>query len=575
MAWAAVVAAGAGMGWWLGASRARAPDATWSTFTQLTEESGREVTPSISPDGLSIAYASDVSGSWDIYVRRIGGRTTTGVAADPARHEGAPAFSADGRSIAFHEADTDGGIFVVGATGESERRVSDVGFHPAWSPDGRSIAFCQERIILPTSRVVISALSVVDVDTGAIRVVTTRDAVQPAWSPSGERLAYWGQSGGQRDIYTVAATGGDPVKVTDDVALDWSVAWAPDGRHLYFSSDRGGSMNLWRVPVDQRSGQATGPPEPVTSGVQATIAGASLSQDGRRMIFTSSIASTNPVALPIDPVTGRVGAPRFLFRQSGIVAPTSVSPDGSTLAYFVAGRSEDIWLGRVDGSGLRRLTDDDHRDRVPMWSADGNELVFYSNRSGKYEVWTIKKDGSGLRQRSFRPNDNLNWAFYDPAGDRLWASSATAGSSVAFTFPLGRSAPGEGAQMPAIAVDGGILRAHGISRDGRRLIGLALSTAGARLGIGWHDLAAGETWVSREGPDIGIPAWLDDRRAVFAVDGRYLAVVDSARQRRVIGGPFPFELHIFMMPAVSPDGRTVYAGASETEADVWMVERQR
>jgi hypothetical protein len=81
--------------------------------------------------------------------------------------------------------------------------------------------------------------------------------------------------------------------------------------------------------------------------------------------------------------------------------------------------------------------------------------------------------------------------------------------------------------------------------------------------------------VSREGPDIGIPAWLDDRRAVFAVDGRYLAVVDSARQRRVIGGPFPFELHIFMMPAVSPDGRTVYAGASETEADVWMVERQR
>ena len=128
------------------------------------------------------------------------------------------------------------------------------------------IAFCQERIVNPVSRVIDSAMSVVDVATGAVRVVTTGDAVQPACSPSGERMAYWGSGRTAGHLYDRAA-GGEPVKVTDDGALDWSMVWAPDGRHLYFASDRGGTMNLWRIPVDERTGRATGQHESVTSGV--------------------------------------------------------------------------------------------------------------------------------------------------------------------------------------------------------------------------------------------------------------------------------------------------------------------
>ena len=90
----------------------------------------------------------------------------------------------------------------------------------------------KSAIVIPFSRVITSSLSVVDVATGAVRVLTKGDAVQPAWSPSGTRLAYWANLNGQRDLYTIAAAGGDPVKVTDDPALDWSVVWAPDGRSL-------------------------------------------------------------------------------------------------------------------------------------------------------------------------------------------------------------------------------------------------------------------------------------------------------------------------------------------------------
>ena len=62
---------------------------------------------------------------------------------------------------------------------------------------------------------------------------------------------YWRTTGGQRDIYTVAAAGGSAVPVTQDAAVDWSPVWSPDGRYIYFSSDRGGAMNLWRIAVDQ------------------------------------------------------------------------------------------------------------------------------------------------------------------------------------------------------------------------------------------------------------------------------------------------------------------------------------
>ena len=127
--------------------------------------------------------------------------------------------------------------------------------------------------------------------------------------------------------------------------------------------------------------------------------------------------------------------------------------------------------------------------------------------------------------------------------------------------------------MPSIKVEGGVLRPHAITRDGKRLAGLAMSPAGARLGVGWHHLETGDTWVSREGSNFGLPVWLDDQRAVFVVDGR-LAVIDTSRRRRVIGGPFPFELNTGTLPAVSPDGRTLFIGGGTTEADIWMVERR-
>ena len=572
VAWVALVLAAASVAWWLGDRESSAPEPAWTQFTQLTDEAGIESNPSISPDGDSIAYESRLAGTWDIYVRRVGGRNSTRVAGDPVRHEGGPAFSPNGKSIAFHEGDNDGGIFVIGATGESERRVTDAGFHPAWSPDGKLIAYCDERIQNPSARLSTSSLSVVDVATATVRVVTKGDGVQPAWSPSGTRLAYWGNLNGQRDIYMISVSGGEPSKVTDDPALDWSVVWAADGRHLYFASDRGGVMNLWRIAVDESSGRTLGVPEPVTTGVRSDISRPGFSSDGSKLVFGSLVTSTNPVAVPLGASGDIAGEARFLFRQSAAFAPTSMTPDGSTLAYFGQARTEDIWVSRSDGTGLRRLTDDGYRDRVPIW-VDDNQLVFYSNRSGKYEVWTIRKDGSGLTQVSAAEKESLNWAFPDPAGRRFWAHTSV-GSRISYTFPMNQKTPHQGIMMPQSKVPGGVLRPNAITRDGRWLAGVAVSDSGARFGIGWHDLETGETWVSIGGADIGAPAWLDGQRMVSVVD-ETLVIVDTSKRRKVIGGPFPFSLSATVQPAVSPDGRMIYVGGATSEADIWMVERKR
>ncbi len=131
----------ASVGFWFGRIQVPEESGSWSAFTQLTDAAGEETAPSLAPDGASFAYASRHRGSWDIYVQRVGGQTTIPVAASPERHESWPAFSPDGQRIAFSESDNDGGVFVVGATGESIKRLTDFGFNPTWSPTGDRIAF--------------------------------------------------------------------------------------------------------------------------------------------------------------------------------------------------------------------------------------------------------------------------------------------------------------------------------------------------------------------------------------------------------------------------------------------------
>ena len=169
-----------------------------ATFSRLTDQAGLESFPSLSPDGKSIVLLerglgqlwTSTSSAW-----RAGTPPTS--RADSSADDTQPAFSPDGTRIAFRSERGGGGIFVMGATGEAVRRLSDVGYNPSWSPDGRFIVCAQETIEQPASRYSnASALWVIDVSTGERRQITggRRGAALVVAARSPHRLL-----GGRRD----------------------------------------------------------------------------------------------------------------------------------------------------------------------------------------------------------------------------------------------------------------------------------------------------------------------------------------------------------------------------------------
>jgi tRNA A-37 threonylcarbamoyl transferase component Bud32 len=122
---------------------------TRATFSPLTRDPGEERFPALSPDGRMIAYASPANGNWDIYLLRVGGANPINLTHGSSADDTHPAFSPDGQRIAFRSDRDGGGIFVMGATGESVRRLTDKGHHPDWSPDGTEIAYSTEGLSIP------------------------------------------------------------------------------------------------------------------------------------------------------------------------------------------------------------------------------------------------------------------------------------------------------------------------------------------------------------------------------------------------------------------------------------------
>ena len=549
---------------------ARDREALWSSFTRISENAGEETSPTLSPDGTTVAYAMRVNGSWDIYAQRVGGRNATPIVNDPQRDEKGAAFSPDGSQIAFHIADATGGIFIAGATGESVRRVTETGFDPAWSPDAKQIAYATEEVNDPSSRLGQSTLYVAGASGGTPRKLLDADGVQPSWSPSGARIVYWSNTGGQRDIYTVASTGGTPVAVTNDAAIDWSPVWSPDGNFIYFSSDRGTAMNLWRIAVDESSGKVLGVPEIVTAGVQASAALPSFSKNGGRLAFRSRIGSINPVAIPFDPASLRAGVPSLLDTRNNMRVPSSVSPDGKQIAFFSIGESqEDLFIGTPDGP-IRRVTDDAARDRAPMFTPDGRSLVFYSNRGGTWQPWIIGTDGGGLRMFA-KPKDSAVYPIVSPRGDQIVFAGAAFSDMFAAPLTPNVSSP---RQLQGVAVGGKNLTASSWSPDGRFLTGQLVAKSGQPAGVGVYDFAA-RTTTEISGDLTYAAQWLaDSRRVIYFTTGGQLVVVDTVtRARTVVDVRLPGAPATDMF-AISPDNRTVYYGAMRTEADIWIVERK-
>lgn len=457
----------------------------------------------------------------------------------------------------------------MGATGESVTRLTNFGHNPAWAPDGTSIVVATEGISAPYGRTTISQLWIIDVESGEATKIFDGDAVQPDWSPSGERIAFWGLpiGTGQRDLWTIAAMGGEePVRVTDDVHMDWSPVWSPDGRYLYFSSDRGGTMNLWRILINESSGRVEGAPEPVTAPT-ANAGSLALARDGTHLVFQSINRRSNICKVGFDPVQETfVGNPLSVTQGSRVYSQCDPSPDGKWVAVSGGLTPEDLFLAADDGSEVRRLTHDPHKDRGPTWTPDGRHIVFYTNRADRYEIWWIRPDGSGL-ERLTESTQSFIWKPFVHSDGKLLFFMGDSG--VIMTNLTPHTAERTYQELPKFPEPGVIFDLNSVSPDGRFLAGHRLTVDKTHVpGIVRYSLERKEYVLLH--PRGYEPVWLrDSRRLLFAdEDGMALLDSESRRVKRLtLQGVQPENVGSY---AISRDGETFYFTEISRESDIWM-----
>jgi Tol biopolymer transport system component len=554
--------------------RRAGPALLQASFSQLTGLAGAEQHPSMSPNGEWVVYSGEESGNRRIYLQNVGGQRPIDLTNDATVDDDEPAFSPDGKRIAFRSSREGGGIFVMGSTGEGVKLVSHAGFNPSWSPDNTRLVFATENVQLtPLNWEGRSELWIANVNTNETRLLTKEDAVQPSWSPHDRRIAYvarFADRTRQMHVSTIPVGGGKPTLVTSGDATDWSPVWSPDGKYIYYASDRGGSMNLWRVAMDEASGKPMGEPEAITTPAPF-LAHPSVSADGKRIAYSAVLETQNIQRIAFDPATPKViGEPAWVTRGSRRWSSPDISLDGQWLVFYSRVQPEGhLCYARADGTGeVRELPSDTAKDHVPRWSPDGNWIAFFSDRSANLQVWKIRRDGSERQQLTYAEGSSI--ATWSPNGSRIAVTNGLA----AKTYVFDPNRPWHEQSPQVLPAHDASLRSLVVTSWSPDLEQLACQTgfneggSSAQLGIVTFSFKSGKY---QRLTDYGEwPVWLgDSRHLLFVSKAKDFFVIDS--QSKAVRKIFSVERDSIGPPRMTRDNRSIYFTRRVTEADIWLV----
>jgi len=334
----------------------------------------------ISPDGKSYACTrmDGDSGSLNVYVGDF-----EGGGAIPVFHGSyvqSIRWSPDGRKVLLRGLTKDDSalpaVYLVPRFGGTKRKYSIPGTPPyywdiAWLPDGKGFVTVADG----------NRLIYVDIesgDTAAVALAKTFDyAGIGNFSPDGEWLLLYGTSTHERGLWVVQKDGSTFRKLLGN-SVGWP-RWSPAGDAVYIMS---GSLTpnstiLWRLNIDRRSGELSGEPEMLLSGLPATI-GVSVSDDGKKLLCRQFNSICN-----LWRVFFRSGDdPRSLRREqltlgTGQALSPSISPDGRYFAYSAeVGGEYQIYVAAVDGGERTRLSRSGVYNLTSAWSPDGSRIAF-------------------------------------------------------------------------------------------------------------------------------------------------------------------------------------------------------
>ena len=430
---------------------------------QITSAAGVEIFPAWSPDGAQLAFQSDQSGNFDIWVAHLGGGAPVNRTEGRAEVDTMPSWSPDGSQIAF--VSEPGDVWVMSAVGGEPRklisRTPHGGTAPQWSADGSELAVSFQA---PEGWFV-EVISLRSLETR--RVSLPSMCSEMAWSPDGRFFACVDKedrSYAATQLWLQPASGGGPIVVSDGRTRDYNPTWSRDGRYLLFVSERGGSMDLWRQGIGE-DGRPEGDAERLSVALETRAA--AFSPDNK-IAYSRGFRVGNVWRVPLledRPATWE-DAQQITFGQDFIqtvrltadqrslllssdragnfdvwrlpttggemtrltVEPTfdwgpSESPDGTEIAFHsFRSRDRDIWVMPAQGGPARVLAPHPGMDEQPSWSPDGREIAFSSHRGGHKDVCVVPAEGGDARQVTDDAAEDL-FPIWSPDGNDLIFSS--------------------------------------------------------------------------------------------------------------------------------------------------------
>jgi TolB protein len=237
-------------------------------------------------------------------------------------------------------------LLVADADGENPRMILESRtpiMSPAWSSDGQWLAY----VSFEGRR---SAVYVQRIRSGERTKVSARAGINgaPAFSPDGRKLALTlGGTSGNPDIYVLDLQTQGLTRITDDPAIDTEAVWTPDGTGLYFTSDRAGAPQIYRI-------------------------GTNSGDRPKRMTFTGSYNAR----------------PR-------------VSPDGTQLAMVTLDEGSYRIAVQDVASGTQRVLTRGRQEESPSYAPNGAMLIYSGSDGGRATLATVSTDGlTGTRLKS-------------------------------------------------------------------------------------------------------------------------------------------------------------------------------
>jgi serine/threonine protein kinase/Tol biopolymer transport system component len=488
---------GSGWYWWRQPKGAEANRFGALTVTKLVSrkndlgESGASHAR-FSPDGKFVTYAASRGANTSIWLKQIGSGEPFTSQSEQGQAT-SPIWAPDGLQIAFlSKRDTQIGIWTMPAFGGSPSLLKGLESFSrelvGWSRDGTIYFEVQGN------------LYALEVASQRISQVTQFDTSQPgdrsfSVAPDEKRIAYTDNKDGQRDIWIVPSSGGEPQRITNDKAEDSNPVWTPDG-HIIYSSKRNGLKQICLVRLDGR------PPTQLTAN-DSNSEVVDVSPDGTKILYATARDESDLWSVKLD-----AAKELQLTADIGIEMWADIAPDGNTIAFqgTPAATGATMLNCPLLSKPLDRdvqaaeLTPDGY---APRWSPDGKRIAFLRYSSGRSNLWVVNAAGGDARPVttggvmfggfSFLPYNRLQTQDFQWADDGNRLIYCATDSGVANVWQIG--VDGSGATKLSNNTDANVHFFNPVlSPDGQSVAWLAMSSAGRGL-----KQTSWSIWLAKDG----------------------------------------------------------------------------